>query len=131
MKEKNEGEVISNSTYSVKVGCGHLYVTICHDEKGRFRRIFIPRNTKFYCPVTTREAIAKLATFQGKRNLRQLIRDLRGDKFGHHCDKYNITAEAASCFDGVSKVLEKWKKSKRRKKSNPKGLTSMGSTPRG
>lgn len=95
-------------TYRIKVGCGNLYITIIYDNQGRFRRLFIPRNSKFNCDLVVRDGIARLATFQGKRNLSQLIKDLRGDKWGHHCNKYNITAEASSCFDAVSKALEKW-----------------------
>ena len=107
-----------SSTYRIRVGCGNLYVIICYDEKRRFKRLFIPRNSKFYCPLTTRDAIAKLATFGSKRNLRQTIKDLRGERplvdgKGHYCEKYNIKAEATSCFDAVSKVLSKWQTRKR------------------
>lgn len=109
-----EGEY-PNATYGIKVGCGKLYVTICHDEKKRFKRLFIPRNSKFYCPLTTRDAISKLATYQGKRSLKQLVKDLKGDKWGHHCDKYTVLAEASSCFDAVSQSLDRWMKSKRKK----------------
>jgi hypothetical protein len=118
---KIEGEYTPDTTYKIKVGCGNLYIIICHDEKKRFRRLFIPRNSKFYCPLTTRDGLARMATFQGKRNMRQLIRDLRGSK-AHHCDKYSVAAEATSCFDGVSKVLEKWQKLKRKRtsKSDPR-----------
>jgi len=105
-----------SQTYKIRVGCGNLYVTICYDNKRRFKRLFIPRNSKFYCPITTRDAISKLATYEGRRNIKQLIKDLRGDKFTHHCDKYNVTSEAVSCFDAVSKVMEKWLKRKRKKK---------------
>jgi len=114
MIQKTEWEVTPGATYKVKVGCGNLYVTICYDDKRRFRRIFIPRNSKFYCPLTTRDAIAKMGTFQGKRSMRQLIKDLRGNK-AHYCEKYNVTAEATSCFDAVSRALGKWLKVKRKR----------------
>ncbi len=104
-----------STTFKIRVGCGNLYCTIVYDEKKRFKRLFIPRNSKFYCPLTTRDAIAKLVTYEGKRSLRQVIKDLRGDKFGHHCDKYNITAKASSCFDAVSQTLSKWRKNKKNK----------------
>jgi len=117
MTDNSGWEAVPNSAFKIKVGCGNLYIVICHDEKRRFKRLFIPRNSKFYCPLTTRDGLAKMATFQGKRSIRQLIKDLRGSK-AHHCDKYNITAEAASCFDAVSKVLEKWLKIKRKKRKS-------------
>lgn len=114
----------SNSvTYRIKVGCGNLYVTIVTRDKGRFDRVIIPRQSKFYCPHTTRDAIQRLVTFGGRRNLRQVIKDLRGDKFGHHCDKYNVNAEASSCFDAVSKVLEKWQKQRRKRQKGARGTS--------
>ena len=114
--ENQEGSSPS-STYRIKVGCGSLYIIIVHDEKRRFKRLFIPRNSKFYCPLTTRDAIAKLATFQGKRSLRQLVKDLRGSK-AHYCDKYNIGVEATSCFDAVSRAVASWLKLKRKRGKN-------------
>lgn len=104
-------------TYRIRVGCGNLYVTICYDEKRRFKRLFIPRNSKFHCDLVIRDGIARTATFQGKRSLRQLIRDLGGSK-AHHCDKYNITAQATSCQDAVSKAVAKWLKIKRKRKNS-------------
>ncbi len=103
-----------SATYSITTGCGKLYATIVYDEKRRFKRLLIPRNSKFYCPLTTRDGLAKLATFQGKRSLRQLVKDLRGSK-SHYCDKYHIGCEATSCFDAISKIVEKWVKLKRKR----------------
>lgn len=111
-----------NSTYQVKVGCGKLYVSILYDEKRRFKRIFIPRNSKFKCDLVTRDMMARTASFEGKRSLRQAIKDLKGSK-GHHCDNYNVTCEAASCSDAVALALMKWLKVKRkRKKDTPPSI---------
>ena len=98
-----------SKTYGIKVGCGTLYVTICYDDQHRFRRLFIPRTSKFHCDLVIRDGLARLATYQGKRNLAQLIRDLKGDKWGHRCDKATVLSEASSCFDAVSKALERWR----------------------
>ena len=114
MKKENEGGTYPSSTYKIQVGCGNLYITIIHRAKGRFKGILIPRTSKFHCPITTRAAIEKLATFGGRRNLKQVIKDLRGDKFSHRCEKYHIGCEAASCFDAVSQVIERWQKSKKK-----------------
>ena len=108
-------------THSIRVGCGTLYLTILTREKGRFERVFIHRNSKFYCPLTTRHSLEKLATYQGRRSVKQLIRDLRGEKpltgkVGHYCEKYTAVAEATSCFDAVSKIMERWQKQKRKRK---------------
>ena len=130
----NEGgnfDSMPSSTYKIRCGCGNLYATICYDEKRRFKRLFIPRNSKFHCDLIVRDNLARLSTYEGKRNLKQLIKDLRGDKFGHHCDKYNVTAQASSCFDGVSQILSKWlkKKRKRPKKGNPKNNSEIRNAP--
>ena len=104
------------ATFGITVGCGKLYVIICHDKAKRFKRIFIPRNSKFHCDLIVRDGLARQATFQGRRSLRQLVRDLRGSK-GHHCDKYTVNAQAASCQDAVSQAVARWLKVKRKRKS--------------
>ena len=118
MESKGEStDFMPSTTYGIKVGCGTLYVTICHDEERRFKRIFIPRNSKFRCDLIVRDGLARQATFQGKRSLRQLVSDLKGSR-GNHCDNYNITAQAASCQDAVSQAVARWLKVKRKRKLN-------------
>ena len=117
-KEKIEGEdfnCVPSVTYGIRVGCGKLYITICSDKQRRFKRVFIPRNSKFSCDLTVRDGLARLATFQGKRSIRQLVRDLGGSK-GHHCEKYSVSCEAASCQDAVAKSISRWLKVKRKRK---------------
>ena len=109
------GGTFPSCTYRVRVGCGSLYVTILYDEKRRFKRLFIPRNSKFHCDLVGRDGLARIATFEGKRSLKQAIQDLGGSK-AHHCDKYNITSEATSCSDAVALALKKWLKVKRKRK---------------
>jgi hypothetical protein len=118
-------EFAPSTTYGIKVGCGRLYVTICSDNQRRFKRVFIPRNSKFHCDLTVRDGLARMATFQGKRSLKQLIKDLRGSR-GHHCDNYNVTCQAASCQDAVAQTIKKWLKVKRKKAKKPdtKGLST-------
>lgn len=127
---KIEGEDFENtpsSTYKIMVGCGNLYITICYDEKRRFKRLFIPRNSKFHCDLVGRDGLSRIATFEGKRSIRQAIKDLRGNK-AHHCDKYNISSQAASCSDAVALALQKWQKIKRKrvKKEVVKSLIVSG-----
>lgn len=119
---KIDGEDFTNCpamTYKIRCGCGNLYIIINHDEKRRFKQLFIPRNSKFRCDLVTRDGLARIATFEGRRSLKQVIKDLRGNK-AHHCDNYNVTAEAASCQDAVALALQRWLKVKRKrlKKSN-------------
>ena len=104
-----------STTYGIKVGCGKLYVTICSDEARRFKRIFIPRNSKFHCDLIVRDGLARQATFQGKRSLKQLVKDLKGSR-GNHCDKYTVNAQAASCQDAVSQAVQNWLRVKRKRK---------------
>ena len=56
-------ESMPNSTYGIRVGCGKLFITICYDEKRRFKRLFIPRNSKFQCDLVNRDGLARIATF--------------------------------------------------------------------
>lgn len=112
--EGGDFDSMPSATYKIRVGCGNLYATICYDEHRRFKRVFIPRNSKFKCDLVVRDGLARLATFQGKRSLKQLVRDLGGSK-GNHCDNYNVTCEAASCQDGVAKVISRWLKIKRKR----------------
>jgi len=102
-------------TFKITVGCGNLYIIICSDEKRRFKRIFIPRNSKFHCDLIVRDGLARQATFQGKRSLKQLVKDLKGSR-GNHCDKYTVNAQAASCQDAVSQAVSRWLKVKRKRK---------------
>lgn len=112
-----EGEYPS-CTYCIKVGCGKLYITIMYDSARRFKRVFIPRNSKFKCDLVTRDGLARIATFEGKRSLKQAIKDLGGSR-ANHCDAYNVSCQAASCSDAVSIALKKWLKVKRKKRKNP------------
>jgi len=116
------GEIETNKseTHRVRVGCGNLYVTIVIREKGRFDRLIMPRQSKFHCPETTREAIAKLVTFGGRRNMRQIAKDLGGDKYSHHCGRYHAGCEASSCFDAVSQTLKRWQKERRKRNKDDK-----------
>jgi hypothetical protein len=117
-KVESEGEFdyTPSETIGIRVGCGILYAIICHDEKRRFKRLFIPRNSKFNCDLVLRDGLARTATYQGKRSLKQLIKDLRGDKFSHHCNKYHAGCQAANCQDGISRMLSIWLKRKRRRR---------------
>lgn len=114
---KIEGEDLNcnpSITYKIKTGCGNLYIIIVYDNKRRFNRIFIPRNSKFRCDLIMRDNLARIGTYEGRRSLRQAIKDLRGSK-GHHCDNYNITVKATSCSDAVAQALQRWLKVKRKR----------------
>jgi hypothetical protein len=95
-----------SKTYAIRVGCGNLYVTIDYNQNGSFHKIRIPRNTKFNCTLIARDSLAKQATFQIRREPKQLIKDLRGNK-AHACKNYNITCKAYSCSDAIAKVVQK------------------------
>ena len=109
-----EWSMFSSTTYAIRVGCGKLYITILYDDKKRFKRLFIQRNSKFFCDLVHRYHIEKLATYMGRRNVSQLIKDLRGEKpafgkDGHFCNRYIAGCEASSCEDAVSLALKMWK----------------------
>jgi len=108
ISETNEVEFVTykSKTYGIKVGCGTFYCTIDYNADGSFHKIRIPRNTKFNCSLMMRDAMAKGATYKIRRDPKQLIKDLKGNK-GHCCEKYNISCKAYSCSDALSKVVER------------------------
>ena len=104
----------SSKTVKVITGCGNLYITIDYKEDGTVHKVKLQRNSKFACPITVRESLGKQATFQARRDIKQMIKDLKGDK-DNSCDKYDITIKnetekgrltAFSCSDAVARVLE-------------------------
>lgn len=95
-----------SKTYGIVVGCGRIYITIDYNPDGTFHKVRIPRNTKFNCSLVIRDSLAKQATFQGRRDPKQLVKDLKGSK-AHACKNYNITCKAYSCADAVSKVIDR------------------------
>ena len=99
---------LKSKTYAVRVGCGNLFITIEYNQDGSFHKLRIPRNTKFNCSLIARDSLAKQATFLGRRDPQQLIKDLKGSK-AHACKNYNITCKAYSCPDAVAQVITKEK----------------------
>jgi hypothetical protein len=97
-----------SKTYGIRVGCGNLFIIVEYNADGSFHKIKIPRNTKFDCSLIARDSLAKQATFQGRRDPKQLVKDLKGSK-AHCCKNYNITSKAFSCSDAVAQVIVKEK----------------------
>ena len=95
----------NSKTYAVRCGCGNLYITIDYNQDGSFHKLRIPRNTKFNCTLIARDSLAKQATYQARRDPKQLIKDLKGNK-AHACKNYNITCKAFSCSDAVAQVIK-------------------------
>ena len=95
-----------SKTYAVRVGCGNLFVIVDYNQDNTFHKIRIPRNTKFNCSLVIRDSLAKQATYQGRRDPAQLVKDLKGSK-AHCCKNYNITCKAYSCSDAVAQVIKK------------------------
>lgn len=108
VKKVNDLDFITykEKTYGIRVGCGNLFIMVEYNTDGSFHKIRIPRNTKFNCSLVIRDSLAKQATFQGRRDPKQLVKDLKGSK-AHCCKNYNITCKAYSCSDAVAQVLKK------------------------
>lgn len=113
--EKFNMTTYKSITWKVQTGCGKLYITILFNEDGSLHKVLIPRTSKFQCSVTMRDGLARQATFQGRRDLKQLVKDLRCDE-KHACDGFNVSVKSAikngemgaySCADAVAKVIEK------------------------
>jgi hypothetical protein len=112
-----------SKTYSYKVGCGKLFVTIISDE-GQIVRVITHRKSVFDCDLTFFDALNRQTSFQTNRELEQTIKDLRGNdmpKEGHFCRKYGIAVKSAlkrgdlagySCADAVARALENETKEK-------------------
>lgn len=105
-----------SKTYRVQVGCGNLYVIIDYNNDGSFHKVRIPRNTKFHCPLIVRDGLSREATYKGRRDIKQLIKDFKGRKPDACCDKYTVVSKAYSCRDAIAQVFEKEEKTKRTSK---------------
>jgi hypothetical protein len=92
-------------TWCVRCGCGNLYITVLYKDSKPWK-VFIPRNTRFNCSLMMRDALAKDATYKIRRDPKQLIKDLKGNK-AHACKNYSIVAKAYSCADAVASTIEK------------------------
>ena len=110
-------EVLNNYTTGFRVGCGKIYISVLYDDKKRFRKVMVHRNSKFKCDLVTRDNLAKMVTYQARRSLKQALRDLTGEKFSHHCDMYVVGCES-SCGDAIAKTLRLWLKEKRKRKQS-------------
>jgi len=104
-----------STTYRVFVGCGNIYITIDYNKDNSIHRIRIQRTSKFKCPIIMRDSLARQATFQARRDIGQLVKDLKGNPY-NACDSYNITITSKmknnelagySCADAISKIIER------------------------
>lgn len=102
----------TSKTYAVRTGCGNLYITVMNmDDKPN--RIFIHRDSKVECDLIYLDSLQRQSTFQTQRDMKQLIKDLRGNE-NHYCKQFNASLKgmikhgklaAYSCPDAVAKVL--------------------------
>jgi hypothetical protein len=108
--ETNEVEYLTrfykSKTYGIAVGCGRIFICLDYNSDGSFHKIRIPRNTKFNCSLIVRDSLAKQATYQARRDPKQLVKDLKGTK-AHACKNYNINCQAFSCSDAVANVIRR------------------------
>jgi hypothetical protein len=101
-----------SKTYAVKTGCGNMYVTVMFVED-KPNRIFIHRSSNLQCDLIYLDSLQRQSTFQTQRDMKQLIKDLRGNE-GHCCKTFNISLKnmikngklaAFSCPDAIARVL--------------------------
>jgi hypothetical protein len=121
MEKLKDLEAYPSATYQVKVGCGHLHVTVVYYE-GKVYNVFIHRKSKapqVKCDIIWFDGLQRQTTFQTRREMIQVIKDLRGNDDpvqGHYCQQFNIYLKglikkgklaAYSCQDAVARVLYK------------------------
>jgi hypothetical protein len=86
---------------------------IYKDEKPY--NILIHRKSKAACDMTFFDALQRQSTFQTRRDIHQLIRDLKGSEGDkHYCHKFGVHIKgmmkegklaAYSCSDAIARVL--------------------------
>jgi hypothetical protein len=109
---------IISRTYSILCGCGKLYVTVYDMPEGG-KNVLIHRKSTFACDMTLLDALQRQTTFQTRRELKQAIKDLKGNddpRLGHRCEKFHIGIKGAikqgklaaySCSDAIARILER------------------------
>lgn len=100
--------------YKIKVGCGNLYISVIYNED-KPHNVLIHRKSKCACDMTFFDALQKQSTFQTRRDISQLIKDLKGSlQEKNYCQKFNASLKEAikegnlaafSCSDAVARVL--------------------------
>ena len=116
--DKNEHldfKTVKSKSYKVLTGCGNIYITCDFNGGNTLHKIRMQRTSKLHCPYTVLSKLYRSATFQGRRDIKQAIKDHKESE-EDACVKFNIQVKSAmkkgelaaySCSDAIAKVLER------------------------
>lgn len=102
-----------SKTFKVITGCGNVYITADFSEKG-LHKIRMQRTSKLHCPISVLNPLFRSATYQGRRDIQQAIKDNKATEVDA-CGKYNIVVKTAmregklaayNCADALARCLE-------------------------
>lgn len=110
VKPKRRPQSIKGITDKIETGCGHLYVTVNHDERGRLFEVFTVLGTAGGCASAQLSAIARLTSLALRAGVdaREIAQHLRGIR----CPSPAVISEGkvrvSSCADAISITLDKY-----------------------
>ena len=103
--KKPRPQKLQGSTYSMKTGCGMLYITINDDQEGMFE-LFSSLGKSGGCASSQIESISRLISLSLRSGVdpKQIIKQL----IGISCHQF-IKAEensVMSCADAIAKIIK-------------------------
>lgn len=109
IKPARRPQVLRGTTDRMETGCGHLYVTVNYDERGRLFEVFSVLGTAGGCGTAQLSAISRLVSLAlrcgvSALEIAQHLKDIR-------CPSPAVMSEGkgrvSSCADAISIALEK------------------------
>lgn len=109
VKPARRPQVLRGTTDRMETGCGHLYITVNYDERGRLFEVFSILGTVGGCGTAQLSAISRLVSLAlrcgvSTLEIAQHLKDIR-------CPSPVVMSEGkgrvSSCADAISMVLEK------------------------
>jgi len=103
-----------SKTFAVTTGCGKVYISCDFKDDNSLHKIYMQRTSKLSCSPSLLAPLFRSATYQGRRDIIQAIKDHKGSLVDA-CDKFNISLKnkmangelvAYNCSDAVARCLE-------------------------
>ncbi|MDD5069346.1 MAG: vitamin B12-dependent ribonucleotide reductase [Candidatus Omnitrophica bacterium] len=104
---KTRPEIITGTTTKVSTGCGNLYVTVNHDQDGRFFEVFTQMGKAGGCAASQLEAVGRLISLalRGGIEMKVIVEQLKGIRCPS--PSWANGKKIFSCADAISRALEK------------------------
>jgi hypothetical protein len=109
-----QDKYLRSKTYRVATGCGSVYITADFNSDNSLHKIYMQRTSKLSCSPSLLAPLFRSATYQGRRDIQQAIKDHKGSLVDA-CDKFNVSLKnrmyngelvAYNCSDAVARCLE-------------------------